>query len=237
MSFLNIEDLKVNYGTITAIRNINLNVEQGEIVTLIGANGAGKSTILRTISGLVTPCEGRVMFQGRDFSKVKADQIVPLGITHVPEGRGMFMNLTVMENLELATWTRRKDKVQVKEDYDQVFSLFPRLLERRTQKAATLSGGEQQMLAVARAMMSHGQLMLLDEPSMGLAPILVKEIFHILRDINRQGTTILLVEQNARMALKLANRAYILETGNIVMEGDARELENDPRVKKAYMGG
>ncbi|MPM29137.1 High-affinity branched-chain amino acid transport ATP-binding protein LivF [bioreactor metagenome] len=237
MSFLNVEDLQVNYGAITAIRNINLQVEQGEIVTLIGANGAGKSTILRTITGLVSPAEGRIVFQGKDFSKVKADQIVSLGITHVPEGRGMFMNLTVMENLELATWTRRKDKVQVKEDYDQVFSLFPRLLERRTQKAATLSGGEQQMLAVARAMMSHGQLMLLDEPSMGLAPILVKEIFHVLRDINRQGTTILLVEQNAHMALKIANRAYILETGNIVMDGDARELESDPRVKKAYMGG
>ncbi len=237
MSFLSVEDLKVNYGAITAIRNISLHVEQGEIVTLIGANGAGKSTILRTITGLVAPAEGRVVFQGKDFSKVKADQIVSLGITHVPEGRGMFMNLTVMENLELATWTRRKDKVQVKEDYDQVFSLFPRLLERRTQKAATLSGGEQQMLAVARAMMSHGQLMLLDEPSMGLAPILVKEIFHVLRNINRQGTTILLVEQNAHMALKIANRAYILETGNIVMEGDAKELDNDPRVKKAYMGG
>ena len=237
MSFLEIEDLEVNYGSITAVRNISLHVEQGEIVTLVGANGAGKTTILRTISGLTRPSKGRIVFRGTDFASVKPERVVSLGITHVPEGRGMFTGLTVMENLELATWTRRKDKAQVKKDYDLVFSLFPRLSERKAQKAATLSGGEQQMLAVARALMSHGQLMLLDEPSMGLAPILVKEIFHVLGDINRQGTTLLLVEQNAHMALKLANRAYVLETGSIVMEGPAGELDNDPRIKKAYLGG
>lgn len=237
MSFLEIEDLEVNYGSITAVRNISLHVEQGEIVTLVGANGAGKTTILRTISGLIRPSKGRIVFRGTDFSSVKPERVVSFGITHVPEGRGMFTGLTVMENLELATWTRRKDKARVKKDYDLVFSLFPRLSERKTQKAATLSGGEQQMLAVARALMSHGQLMLLDEPSMGLSPILVKEIFHVLGDINRQGTTLLLVEQNAHMALKLATRAYVLETGSIVMEGPADELDNDPRIRKAYLGG
>ncbi len=237
MAFLEIEGLEVNYGSITAVRDICLSVEQGEIVSLIGANGAGKTTILRAINGLVSPTKGKIVFKSKDLSKLMNYQIVSHGITHVPEGRGVFATLSVMENLELATWSCRKNREQVKKDYDLVFSLFPRLAERKVQKAATLSGGEQQMLAVARALMSHGQLMLLDEPSMGLAPILVKEIFNTLKDINSQGTTLLLVEQNANMALKIANRAYVLETGSIVMEGSAQELANDPRVKKAYLGG
>ncbi|MHB1651619.1 MAG: ABC transporter ATP-binding protein [Desulfitobacteriaceae bacterium] len=237
MSFLEVEGLEVTYGAITALRDVSFKVEKGEIVTLVGANGAGKSTSLRTITGMVTPTKGRVTFDGRDLLRIKAHKIVSSGVTHVPEGRGMFGNLTVMENLELATWTRRKDKTQLKKDFDMVFSLFPRLAERKIQKAATLSGGEQQMLAVARALMSHGQLMLLDEPSMGLAPILVKEIFRILVDINRQGTTLLLVEQNAHMALKIAHRAYVLETGSVVIEGPAQELSKDLRIKEAYLGG
>lgn len=237
MAFLEVEGLEVTYGAITALRNVTFKVEQGEIVTLVGANGAGKTTALRTITGMVTPAKGKVVFEGKDLLKVKAHKIVAGGVTHVPEGRGMFGNLTVMENLELATWTRRKDKTQVKKDYDRVFSLFSRLSERKGQKAATLSGGEQQMLAMARALMSHGRLMLLDEPSMGLAPILVKEIFRILVEINREGTTILLVEQNAHMALKIARRAYVLETGSVVMEGSAGELSRDYRIKEAYLGG
>lgn len=237
MPFLEVDNLEVTYGAITALRDVSFTVEQGEIVTLVGANGAGKTTALRTITGMVAPSKGRVIFEGKDLLKIKAHNIVASGVTHVPEGRGMFGNLTVMENMELATWTRRKDKGQLKKDFDMVFSLFPRLAERKSQKSATLSGGEQQMLAVARALMSKGQLMLLDEPSMGLAPILVKEIFRILVDINRQGTTLLLVEQNAHMALKIAHRAYVLETGNVVMEGPAQELAKDSRIREAYLGG
>lgn len=237
MSFLEVEGLEVTYGAITALRNVSFRVEQGEIVTLVGANGAGKTTALRTVTGMVTPAKGKVTFNGKDLLKIKAHNIVSKGVTHVPEGRGMFGNLTVLENLELATWTRRKNKTQLKKDFDMVFSLFPRLAERKVQKAATLSGGEQQMLAVARALMSQGQLMLLDEPSMGLAPILVKEIFRILVEINQKGTTILLVEQNAHMALKIAHRAYVMETGSVVVEGPAQELAKDNRIKEAYLGG
>lgn len=236
MALLEVKDLEVTYGAIVALTGISFNVEKGEIVALIGANGAGKSTTLRTITGLVTPKKGSISFDGMDLLKQKAHRIVSVGITHVPEGRGMFGNLTVMENLELATWTR-KDKPAVNKDFDRVFSMFPRLAERRIQPAATLSGGEQQMLAVARALMSRGRLMLLDEPSMGLSPILVKEIFRILKEINSEGTTLLLVEQNANMALKIANRAYVLETGSIVMEGPAKEIAQDPRVREAYLGG
>lgn len=237
MPFLTVENLEVTYGAITALRDVSFTVEEGEIVTLVGANGAGKTTTLRTITGMIAPRKGRIFFEGKDLLKVKAHNIVSSGVTHVPEGRGMFGNLTVMENLELATWTRRKDKGELKKDFDMVFSLFPRLAERKVQKAATLSGGEQQMLAVARALMSKGRLMLLDEPSMGLAPILVKEIFRILADINRQGTTLLLVEQNAHMALKIAHRAYVLETGSVSMQGSAQELAKDFRIKEAYLGG
>ena len=236
MSFLEIEDLEVNYGSITAVRNISLHVEQGEIVTLVGANGAGKTTILRTISGLTRPSKGRIVFRGTDFSSVKPERVVSFGITHIPEGRGMFTGLTVMENLELATWTRRKDKAQVKKDYDLVFSLFPRLSERKAQKAATLSGGEQQMLAVARALMSHGQLMLLDEPSLGLAPLLVQTVFDIIIDIRKMDKTILLVEQNAYKALSIADRAYVLEQGRIKMEGSAKYIADNPAVREAYLG-
>ncbi len=236
MALLEVADLDVAYGAIIAVRNVSFRVEDGEIVTLIGANGAGKSTTLRTICGQVVPQKGRITFEGRDLLKIKAHRIVSAGITQVPEGRGIFGSLTVLENLELATWTRR-DRRAVKKDYDRVFTLFPRLAERRRQQAATFSGGEQQMLAVARALMSHGRLMLLDEPSMGLSPILVREIFRTLQEINREGTTLLLVEQNANMALKIANRAYVLETGHVVMEGPAQELARDPRVKEAYLGG
>ncbi|NLI94096.1 MAG: ABC transporter ATP-binding protein [Peptococcaceae bacterium] len=233
---LEVEGLEVTYGNIRALRGISFKVEKGEIVTLVGANGAGKTTTLRTISGMTSAAKGKVTFNGKDLLKTKAHHIVRYGITHVPEGRGMFGNLTVKENLELATWTR-KSKAEVKKNFERVFSLFPRLSERINQKAMTLSGGEQQMLAVARALMSQGELILLDEPSMGLAPILVKEIFRILEEINKEGTTILLVEQNAHMALKIATRAYVLETGTVVMEGSGQELSKDMRVKEAYLGG
>lgn len=237
MALLEIKDLEVTYGAIVALRGISFKVEKGEIVALIGANGAGKTTTLRTITGLVAPKRGSISFDGMDLLKQRAHRIVSYGLTHVPEGRGMFGTLTVMENLELATWTRRNDKQGIKKDLDMVFSLLPRLAERKNQPAATLSGGEQQMLAVARALMSHGRLMLLDEPSMGLSPILVKEIFRILQQINREGTTLLLVEQNANMALKIAHRAYVLETGGIVMEGPAKDIAHNPKIREAYLGG
>jgi branched-chain amino acid transport system ATP-binding protein len=211
-------------------------VEKGEIVTLIGANGAGKSTTLRTISGLLKPQKGRIIYQGKDITDLPPHQIVEMGINHVPEGRGIFTNLTVWENLMLATYTR-KDRSRLLEDFEQVFSIFPRLKERSKQSAGTLSGGEQQMLSVARALMTKGEVMLLDEPSMGLAPVLVDEIFRILREINRQGKTILLVEQNAYRALEIAHRGYVFETGNIVYSGTASELKNNDAVKKAYLGG
>ncbi len=235
-ALLKIENLEVAYGSIVALHGVSLEVHRGEIVTLIGANGAGKSTLLRSISGLVPPRQGRILFQGTDLKTLPPHHIVEMGIAHVPEGRGIFANLSVMENLKLATWTR-SDRQELQRDYDRVFALFPRLAERRHQLAGTLSGGEQQMLAVARALMMRAHLMLLDEPSMGLAPVLVREIFNTLREINAAGTTILLVEQNARQALKLANRGYVLETGRIVLSGSSHELMENPQVKAAYLGG
>ena len=233
---LSVEDLHVSYDSIRALQGISLEVKEGEIVTLIGANGAGKSTLLRAISGVVPIQSGRIRLGAVDLRTVPAHRTVELGVAHVPEGRGIFANLTVMENLKLATWSR-KDRGSLEQDYQRVFSLFPRLGERRNQLAGTLSGGEQQMLAVARALMTRGRLMLLDEPSMGLAPVLVREIFQTLRDINAAGTTILLVEQNARQALKLARRGYVLETGYLTLSGTAAELTNNPKVKEAYLGG
>ncbi len=240
---LSVQDLTISYGNIEAVRGISFEVHEGEIVTLIGANGAGKSSTLRCISGLL-PYKGSITYQGQDLRKISADKIVALGIAQVPEGRGIFGNLTVMENLKLATW-QRKDKAEVTKDYERVFAIFPRLKERRIQLSGTLSGGEQQMLAVGRALMSAGsptgksggQVMLLDEPSMGLAPVLVRDIFKVLQEINRSGTTILLVEQNANMALRVASRGYVLETGKIILSGSGQELLNDPRVKEAYLGG
>lgn len=234
-SMLSVEQLTVAYGHIRAVHGISFNIREGEILTLIGANGAGKSSTLRAISGLV-PFTGRILYEGKDLRRYSADRLVGLGIAHVPEGRGIFGNLTVAENLELATWLRR-DRAGLRADYARVFGLFPRLGERRRQAAATLSGGEQQMLALGRALMSRGRLLLLDEPSMGLAPMLVRDIFSVLADINRAGTTLLLVEQNARMALRLASKACVLESGAIVLAGPAADLVNHPRVKEAYLGG
>ncbi len=233
---LAVEDLHVAYGNIRALQGVSLEVREGEIVTLIGANGAGKSTLLRAVSGMVPFHRGSIRLGATDLGRYPAHRIVELGVAHVPEGRGIFGNLTVMENLRLATWGR-KDRQQLQQDYQRAFDLFPRLAERRGQLAATLSGGEQQMLAVARALMTRGRLMLLDEPSMGLAPVLVRSIFQTLRDINAAGTTILLVEQNARQALKLAQRAYVLETGRMVLSGPSTELIDDPKVREAYLGG
>lgn len=232
---LEVKDLAISYGNIKAVKGISFNVKEGEIVTLIGANGAGKSSTLRAISGLI-PYKGDIVYGGLNLKSTPADKIVALGIAQVPEGRGIFGNLTVMENLKLATWSR-KDKSQLAEDYQRIFKIFPRLEERRGQLGGTLSGGEQQMLAVARALMSKGKVMLLDEPSMGLAPVLVREIFKILREINQAGTTILLVEQNANMALRIAHRGYVLETGTISQTGSGEELLGNPKVKEAYLGG
>ena len=233
---LEVKDLHVSYGAIKGLEGITFHVEEGEIVTLIGANGAGKSTTLRTISGIVRPLSGDIHFMGKSIIATPADQIVGMGISHVPEGRRIFANLSVEENLQLAAWLRwNKDRDGVKKDFDRVFDLFPRLKERISQRAGTLSGGEQQMLAIGRALMTRGKLMLLDEPSMGLAPILVKDIFKVIREINQQGVTVLLVEQNARMALRIADRGYVLQTGLIVMEGDAKELATNAEVRSAYL--
>jgi branched-chain amino acid transport system ATP-binding protein len=234
-ALLSIRDLTVSYGNIQAVKGISFDVHEGEIVTLIGANGAGKSSTLRAISG-VAPYSGQIVYRGQDLRRVPADRIVAMGMAQVPEGRGIFGNLTVLENLRLATW-QRKDRVEIRKDYERVFALFPRLEERKHQLGGTLSGGEQQMLAVARALMSRGKMMLLDEPSMGLAPVLVREIFRVLTEINQAGTTILLVEQNANMALRTAHRGYVLETGTIALSGTGQELLGDPRVKEAYLGG
>ncbi|MBE3553207.1 MAG: ABC transporter ATP-binding protein [Kyrpidia tusciae] len=233
---LMIRDLNVYYGVIHALKNVSLTVDQGEIVTLIGANGAGKTTLLRTISGLITPRSGDVQFEGRSLVKTPAKEIVRMGVSQVPEGRRVFATMTVEENLEMGAYLR-KDKDGVQKDLELVYSRFPRLQERRRQSAGTLSGGEQQMLALGRALMARPRLLLLDEPSMGLAPILVQEIFSIIREINQAGTTILLVEQNAHMALSIANRAYVLETGQIKHSGPAAELAQSDEVKKAYLGG
>jgi branched-chain amino acid transport system ATP-binding protein len=235
---LAIEDLRVSYGNIKALHGINFTLDEKEIVCIIGANGAGKSTTLRAISRLVPVEDGTKMtFNGQDLLEYSADKVVSkLGISHVPEGRRLFDNLTVMENLRLATFAR-KDHAQIAQDVRRVFSIFPRLEERQDQKAGTLSGGEQQMLAVARAYMSGRKVMLLDEPSMGLAPLLMGNMFKALREINQEGTAILLVEQNARMALQFARRGYVLENGNLVLEGPSSELLENPDVKKAYLGG
>jgi branched-chain amino acid transport system ATP-binding protein len=235
---LSVENLSVSYGGIRALHGISFQVDEGEIVCIIGANGAGKSTTLRAISRLVPSEPGSKMtYMGKDLFNYPADKVVSeLGISHVPEGRRLFGNLTVMENLKLATFARQ-DGEQIERDLELVFSLFPRLAERETQKAGTLSGGEQQMLAVGRALMSGRKMMLLDEPSMGLAPVLMMSLFDALKDINQEGTTILLVEQNARMALQFAQRGYVLETGNLVLEGSSAELAENPEVKRAYLGG
>lgn len=233
---LSIQDLYVAYGNITALQGVSVEVNEGEIVTLIGANGAGKSTLLRAISGMVPVRSGKIRFGSADLGSVPAHRIVEMGVAHVPEGRGIFANLTVWENLKLATWSR-KDRKDLPQEYQRVFDIFPRLAERQSQLAGTLSGGEQQMLAVGRALMTRGRLLLLDEPSMGLAPVLVREIFQTLREINAAGTTILLVEQNARQALRLAHRGYVLETGRLTVAGAASELIDNPSVKAAYLGG
>ncbi|WP_110954592.1 ABC transporter ATP-binding protein [Anaerosinus massiliensis] len=233
---LHIENINVYYGAIHAIKDISINVTEGQIVTLIGANGAGKSTTLRTISGLLKPKTGKIDFEGKNIAGLAAQEIVKRGISQVPEGRRVFANMTVLENLELGAYIR-KDKDGIQKDMDAVFDRFPRLLERKLQLAGTLSGGEQQMLAMGRALMSRPRLLLLDEPSMGLAPLLVKEIFSIVQEINRTGTTVLLVEQNANMALSIAHQAYVLETGRITLSGDAKKLAASEEVRKAYLGG
>ncbi|MEN6350904.1 MAG: ABC transporter ATP-binding protein [Syntrophomonas sp.] len=233
---LNIKEIDVFYGAIHALKKLSLKVEEGSIVTLIGANGAGKTTTLKSISGLLRPKNGSITFKGVDITKVAPEKIVGMGISQVPEGRRVFPTMTVLENLEMGAYLR-KDKKQIDIDMETVFTRFPRLKERRKQTAGTLSGGEQQMLAIGRALMAKPTLMLMDEPSMGLAPLLVKEIFEIVKDINARGTTILLVEQNAHMALSIADRAYVIETGEIVLQGTAQELMNSEDVKKAYLGG
>ena len=233
---LQVEDIHVYYGAIHALQGISFHVDAGEIVTLIGANGAGKSTTLNTISGLLRPRRGRILFKGEDITVVPPSDIVRRGIVQVPEGRKIFAPLTVLENLEMGAFTRR-DKEGIKASMERVFRSFPRLQERLGQLGGTLSGGEQQMLAMGRGLMAQPTLLLLDEPSMGLAPILVEEIFRIIREINQQGTSILLVEQNAHMALSVAHRGYVLETGRIVLEGTAKELRDNPEVKAAYLGG
>ena len=232
---LALENLSVSYGAIEALTDIDLHVEQGEVVTLIGANGAGKTTTLRTITGLLEPIEGRVMYEGKQISGMPAHKLVPMGIAMSPEGRGVFANLSVRENLEMGAFIR-KDKKGINDDMERGFTLFPRLKEREQQKAGTLSGGEQQMLAMARALMSRPRLLLLDEPSLGLAPLVVHAIFQAIDEIRNEGSTILLVEQNANAALHHSDRAYVLETGRIVMKGNSKELAQDPRVKEAYLG-
>ena len=232
---LKVHNLEVSYGPIRALKGISFEVKEGEIVTLIGANGAGKSTTLRTISNLLKPQGGSITFLNEDLLSVPAYDLVKLGIAHVPEGRIIFGPLTVHENLELAAWGRR-DKIAIQEDLNKVYDLFPLLKQRKFQFGETLSGGEQQMLALGRGLMARAKLMLLDEPSMGLAPLLVQDIFRVIRQVNAEGTTILLVEQNAHMALEVAHRAYVLETGNIILEGPAHEVANNPKVIKAYLG-
>ena len=232
---LKLDNINLYYGVIHALKNISLEVEQGEIVTLIGANGAGKTSTLRAISGLEPIKSGNITFKGSPLNKVPSNKIVSLGLSHVPEGRRVFPELTVMENLELGAYLR-KDKAGIKQDLEMVFSKFPRLKEREKQAAGTLSGGEQQMLAIGRAFMNRPEMLLLDEPSMGLAPLVVKDIFDTIVEINKSGTTVLLVEQNANMALAIAHRAYVLETGKIVTSGNAQDLLNDSAIKNAYLG-
>lgn len=232
---LKVEDLSVHYGVIQAVRNVNFHVEQGEIVSLIGANGAGKTTILRTISGLNRPSNGTITFEEKQIQKIMPQKIVASGLCQVPEGRHVFSGLTVQENLEMGAFLRKDGNL--KKEYEKVFERFPILKERKHQDASTLSGGEQQMLAMGRALMSKPKLLLLDEPSMGLAPIFIQEIFNIIKEINKQGTTVLLIEQNAKMALSIADRGYVLETGEVVLSGPGKELLESEEVKKAYLGG
>jgi len=233
---LEINDLRVSYGKIEAIKGISLKVNQGEIVTLVGANGAGKTTLLKTISGLLKPSAGKISFEGKDIQTIAPHNRVLAGLCQAPEGRGIFPGMTVLENLEMGKFSRKEWKSELKEDLDRMYHLFPRLKERQNQTGGTLSGGEQQMLSIGRALMSRPKLLLLDEPSMGLAPMFIKQIFNIIREIQTQGVSILLVEQNAAQALSCANRAYIMETGNIVKEGAGKELLNDEAIKKAYLG-
>lgn len=234
---LQVKNINVHYGKIHAIKDISFDVKQGEIVTLIGANGAGKTTILHTLSKMIKPTNGSITFKGQDISNIVPQKMVGMGMAHAPEGRRIFAQMSVQENLEMGAYVRKYDKAEFENDLEEVFVRFPRLKERRRQHAGTLSGGEQQMLAIGRALMSHPQLLLLDEPSMGLAPILVDEIFNIIESINKSGTTILLVEQNANRALHIANRGYVLETGKIVIQGNAKELRENENIKKAYLGG
>ena len=235
MAMLEIKDLRVSYGMIQAIKGISFEVNKGEVIALIGANGAGKTTILHTITGLLSADSGSVTYEGKDITRMPGHKIVTMGIAHVPEGRRVFANMTVLQNLKLGAYTR-KDKAEIAETLEMVYTRFPRLKERKNQLAGTLSGGEQQMLAMGRALMSHPQIILMDEPSMGLSPIFVNEIFDIIEEVSKSGTTVLLVEQNAKKALSIADRAYVLETGNIVLEGKASELLDNDSIKKAYLG-
>ena len=235
MAMLTVTDLNVYYGMIHAIKGVSFEVNEGEVIALIGANGAGKTTILHTISGLLAPKTGSIQFEGQELTKIPAHRIVSLGMAQVPEGRRVFSQMTVLQNLKMGAFTRT-DKTELEQSLEMVFRRFPRLAERRSQPAGTLSGGEQQMLAMGRALMSHPKIILMDEPSMGLSPILVNEIFDIIRSVNETGTTVLLVEQNAKKALTIADRAYVLETGRIVMSGEADRLMNDDSIKKAYLG-
>ncbi len=232
---LEVNELNVYYGVIQAIKGISFHVNEGEVVALIGANGAGKTTILHTITGLLSPKKGSVIFEGKDITKVPAHKIVSLGMAHVPEGRRVFAELSVYQNLKMGAYTR-KDKAEIAQTLEMVYKRFPRLEERKNQLAGTLSGGEQQMLAMGRGLMSHPKISVMDAPSMGLSPILVNEIFDIIQEVSAGGTTVLLVEQNAKKALSIADRAYVLETGKIVLDGDAKELMNDDSIKKAYLG-
>ena len=236
MSMLEVNDLQVYYGMIHAIKGVSFHVNEGEIIALIGANGAGKTTILHTITGLIAPKGGQVVFEGKDITKTPAHKIVELGMAHVPEGRRVFAQLSVYQNLKMGAYTR-SDKNEIEESLEMVYKRFPRLEERKNQMAGTLSGGEQQMLAMGRALMSKPRIILMDEPSMGLSPILVNEIFDIIQSVSASGTTVLLVEQNAKKALAIADRAYVLETGKISLDGNAKDLLNDDSIKKAYLGG
>ncbi|NJD61831.1 MAG: ABC transporter ATP-binding protein [Deltaproteobacteria bacterium] len=232
---LSIENIDVYYGNLCALSEVSLHVDMGEVVCLVGANGAGKTTALKAVSGIIAPRSGRIVFDGKDLTGLPQHRIARMGISHVPEGRGVFANMTVRENLDMGAYTRRSGR-EVAESLEKVFALFPRLSERSGQMAGTLSGGEQQMLAIGRAMVARPALMLLDEPSMGMSPVLVEEIFKMIAEVNRGGTTVLLVEQNAFMAMTIARRAYVLEAGRIVLSGDAPDLQNDPRVQAAYLG-
>ena len=235
MALLEVNDLEVYYGMIQAIKGISFHVDKGEVIALIGANGAGKTTTLHTVTGLLSPKSGQVLFEERDITKVPAHKIVSMGMAHVPEGRRVFAELSVYENLKMGAYTR-KNKSEIEESLENVYKRFPRLEERKNQMAGTLSGGEQQMLAMGRALMSRPKIILMDEPSMGLSPIMVNEIFDIIRSVSESGTTVLLVEQNAKKALSIADRAYVLETGKIVLEGNAKDLLEDDSIKKAYLG-